>query len=264
MAARAPAAERTISFGPFRLLAKRRLLLEGDKEVRLGARSLDILIALVERSGVLVSKAELMARVWPNTFVEEGNLKVHIATLRRALGDGRGGTRYIATSPGQGYHFVAPVTVATAPSPEPPEAPLPTPNRRQHNLPAALTRLVGRAAAVGRIVAQSTRQRLLTIVGPGGIGKTSVVLAAAEESVSTYTDGVWLIDLAPLADSRLVPSALASVLGLEIRSDNPLPGLITALKDRQMLLVLDNCEHVIDAAAGLVVAVLRGSARVHI
>jgi len=134
MAARAPAAERTISFGPFRLLAKRRLLLEGDKEVRLGARSLDILIALVERSGVLVSKAELMARVWPNTFVEEGNLKVHIATLRRALGDGRGGTRYIATSPGQGYHFVAPVTVATAPSPEPPEAPLPTPNRRQHNL----------------------------------------------------------------------------------------------------------------------------------
>src|SRR5205823_2055518 len=101
-----------VSFGPFRLLPAQQLLLEGERPVRLGSRARDILSALVERPGQLVSKQELMARVWPDTFVEEGNLKVHVAALRRALGDGRAGHRYITNIPGRGYCFVAPVSRA--------------------------------------------------------------------------------------------------------------------------------------------------------
>ena len=126
------ASEGAISFGPFSLLPAQRLLLEGDKPVRLGSRALDLLIALVERPGELVGKHELMASVWRGTFVEEGNLKFQVGALRRALGDGRGGRRYIATSAGQGYRFVAPVSVAQAPA----AASLPAaPTRQNHNLP---------------------------------------------------------------------------------------------------------------------------------
>jgi DNA-binding winged helix-turn-helix (wHTH) protein len=214
------ASERAISFGPFRLVPTQRLLLEDDNPVRVGSRALDILTALVERPGELVGKHELMARVWRGTFVEEGNLKFQVGALRRALGDGRGGRRYIATSAGQGYRFVAPVSVAQAPA----AAALPAaPTRQNHNLPQQLTRLIGRADAASRIVARLQRHRLLSIVGPGGIGKTSVALAAAEALVNAYEHGVWFVDLAPLADARLVPSALATVLGFDIRSDDPVP-----------------------------------------
>jgi len=253
--------ERSISFAPFRLLPAQRLLLEGDNPVRVGSRALDILTALVERPGELVGKHELMARVWRGTVVEEGNLKFQVGALRRALGDGRGGRRYIATSAGQGYRFVAPVSVAQAPA----AAALPAaPTRQNHNLPQQLTRLIGRADAVSRIVARLQRHRLLSIVGPGGIGKTSVALAVAEVSVNTYEHGVWFVDLAPLGDARLVPTAVARVFGFDIRSDDPVPGLVGGLRDRRLLLVLDNCEHVIEAAATLAVAILRGAAGIHI
>ena len=98
-----------MSFGPFRVLPNQRLLLEGDRPLRLGSRALDILVALIERAGELVSKGELMARVWPDTFVEEGNLKVQVAALRRTLRDGEDSNRYISTVTGRGYWFVAPV-----------------------------------------------------------------------------------------------------------------------------------------------------------
>jgi DNA-binding winged helix-turn-helix (wHTH) protein len=102
-----------MSFGPFHVLPYQRLLLEGDRPLRLGSRALDILVALVERAGDLVSKGELMARVWPDIFVEEGNLKVQVAALRRTLRDGEKGNRYISTVPGRGYWFVAPVVRST-------------------------------------------------------------------------------------------------------------------------------------------------------
>jgi predicted ATPase len=124
--------------------------------------------------------------------------------------------------------------------------------------------LIGRADAVRRIMAQVQRNRLITIVGPGGIGKTSAALSAAAALIDAFLDGVWLVDLAPLADARLVPSAVAQVLGFDIRSDDPVPGLVGALRDRRLLLVLDNCEHVIEATATLAAAILRGAAGVHI
>src|SRR6267154_4052211 len=111
------------SFGPFRLLAAQRLLLEGDKQVRLGSRAFDILTVLVERSGEVVGKEALIARAWPQTYVEEANLKIQISALRRALGDGQDGHRYVATVPGRGYNFVAPVS-REEPARAPPSVPI--------------------------------------------------------------------------------------------------------------------------------------------
>src|SRR5947209_8863017 len=250
-----------ISFGPFRLLPAQRLLLEGDQPVRLGSRAFDILATLLERPGEVIGKDELVSRTWPKTFVEDANLKIQVSALRRALGDGQGGRRYIATVPGRGYNFVAPVRFE-----KPPRAPPPATIAlaTAHNLPLAVTRMIGREEAVASLVSRLSRERLLTIVGPGGIGKTTLALAVAERMIGDYEDGVWLVDLAPLGDPRLVPSAVATVLGLEVRTENPLPGLVAGLRDKRMLRLLDNCEHVIDAAAGLVAAVLSGVPGVNI
>src|ERR1700674_3429373 len=250
----------SLCFGPFRLLVAQRLLLEGDRPVRLGSRALDILIALVERPGESVIKHELMALVWPDTVVEEGNLKVHVAGLRRVLGDGRGGTRYLINVPGRGYRFVAPVTI----SDESGLLAMDFATASRHNLPVKLTRLIGRREIIDNLAQQLSMQRLLTIVGSGGIGKTAVALDVAEETLFSYAHGAWLIDLARIAEPRLVPTALASALGREVRSNDPLPSLIASLRDKQMLLVLDNCEHVINAAATMATEVLKGAHAVRI
>src|SRR6266568_367717 len=134
-----------ISFEPFRLLPAQRLLLEGDTPVRLGSRAFDILAVLVERAGEVVSKEELIARAWPKTFVEDANLKIQVSALRRALGDGQGGHRYVVTVPGRGYNFVAPISLEESSRAPPPPTMAAT---AVHNLPLAATRMIGREEAV--------------------------------------------------------------------------------------------------------------------
>src|ERR1700752_897396 len=135
---------RAISFGPFLLLAEQRLLLEGDRPVRLGSPAFDILVFLIERAGQVVGKEELKARVWPQTFVEEANLKIQVSALRRALGDGQGGNPYVVTVTGRGYNFVAPVRVEGSLRVPPPEA---APAAAESNLPLTTTRMIGREEA---------------------------------------------------------------------------------------------------------------------
>jgi DNA-binding winged helix-turn-helix (wHTH) protein len=147
-----------ISFGPFRLLPAQRLLLEGDKPVRLGSRAFDILTALVERAGEVIGKDELMSRAWPQTFVEEANLKIQVSTLRRALGDGQGGHRYVITVPGRGYNFVAPIALEQAPQAPLSQTSAPTvTGADNHNLPHAITRMVGREYTVAAIMSRLSR-----------------------------------------------------------------------------------------------------------
>jgi predicted ATPase/DNA-binding winged helix-turn-helix (wHTH) protein len=249
-----------ISFGPFRLLPAQQLLLEDDAPVRLGSRALEILAALVEHAGEVVAKNELLARVWPNTFVDENTLRVHVAGLRRALGDGQPGRRYLASVPGRGYRFVAPVKL-TEPERPLPYARLPVP---ANNLPLSKPRAVGRAGVIGALSDQLRRHRLITIVGAGGIGKTTVALALAETFLPAYEDGVRFVDLAPVEDPQFVPSALGATLELAIHPENLMSGLAGFLKDKQMLIVLDSCEHVIGASALLAEQLLAAAPGIHI
>jgi predicted ATPase len=237
------------------------MLLEADKPVRLGSRALEILAVLVERPGKMVSKRELVARVWPNTVVEEANLKVHIAALRRALCDGRDGNRYLVNIPGRGYKFVAPVVQPKQPALLTPDVGL---NPRLSPIPSPLTHMLGREDIVEAVMDKLSQGRLVTIVGPGGIGKTKVALAVATKLVAANRDGGCFVDLAPLADPLLVPSAMATMLGVPVRSENPISGLIAFLAGKQMLVVLDSCEHVVAAVALMASKLLESTADLRI
>lgn len=255
------AIDAAVRFGPFRLWPARQLLVEGDIPVHLGARAFDLLIALVERAGEVVTKDDLVARVWPGVSVDEGNLRTQMALLRKALHDGQAGIRYLITVPGRGYRFVAPVTVVETQERNQPKS---VSVEAALSLPTRLTRLIGRADAVDDIVGRLTRRRFVTITGPGGIGKTSVALAVAEQVASSYVDGVVLVDCAPLVDTSLVAGKLASILGLSIAADNPTQGLVAYLRSRRVLVVLDSCERVIEAAASLVEELLKGTTSIDI
>jgi predicted ATPase/DNA-binding winged helix-turn-helix (wHTH) protein len=252
---------RSFAFGPFVLIPERRLLLEGEAPVRIGGRALGILTALVEHSGKLVGKRELLARAWPDAVVDESNLKVNMAALRRALGDsGAHDARYIATVTGRGYQFVAPVTrgfVSDPPSPSSTTA-------RRHNLPLGKTRIVGRAEAIDSIRSDFALSRLVTIVGPGGVGKTTVALALAEQALGAFEDGVWLVDLGLLQDPNLAPNAIATAIGLAGDAPNMLSAVCESLRGRKLLLVLDSCEHLIEAAASCANRILAEAAGVQV
>jgi predicted ATPase/DNA-binding winged helix-turn-helix (wHTH) protein len=250
----------TYVFGSFQLIPARRLLLDNGSSLPLGSRALDILTMLVERAGETVSNEQIMARAWPSTSVEEGSLRVHIGALRRTLGDGRGGARFIVNVPGRGYTFVAPVSRGQSQT----QTAAPVAVAPVSNLPRPLSSIIGRADTIAAVAAQSARRRLLTIVGPGGIGKTTVAVAVVDAAAPAFPDGVWFVALAPLADSALVASTIAANLGVVVSGTDPLSGLISWLRDKHALIVLDNCEHVVDAAATAAEEILRGTQRVSI
>ncbi|WP_085707465.1 winged helix-turn-helix domain-containing protein [Pseudomonas sp. B35(2017)] len=217
-----------LRFGPFAFHLRQRLILEGDRQLRMGGRALDILQVLVERAGRVVSKEQLIALVWPTSVVEDINLRVHIAALRRALGDGEKGQRYIVNVPQCGYSFVAPVqgdSVAQVVF-ESLQAP-------QHNLPARLTPVTGRDSLVGGLVRQLPLCRLMTVTGPAGVGKSTVALRAAELLLQHFRDGVWRVDLSLIDASAPLLDALLQALDTDYRT----------LTARHALLVLDNADH---------------------
>lgn len=252
--------ERAVHFGPYRIYPAQRLVMEADQPLRLGRRAMDILLILLKHAGNVVSKQQLIADVWPNSVVEDINLRVHMAALRKALGDGQAGQRYIVTVAQRGYSFVAPYSLEQAElHPANPATP-----SNGHNLPLRRTRMIGRQALVDSLVAHLPRQRFITLVGAGGIGKTTVALRVAEQLIGHYCDGIRLLDLAPINDPRLIAGHLAALLDLSLHDNEPLSGLANFLRERQMLLVIDNCEHLIDSVALLCESLLRGAPRVHI
>ncbi|MBV4487137.1 helix-turn-helix transcriptional regulator [Pseudomonas sp. SWRI153] len=246
-----------IAFGPYRIHPGQRLLLEGQQPLRLGRRAMDILLILLAHAGEVVSKQQLMAGVWPDSVVEDINLRVHMAALRKALGDGQNGQRYIVTVAQRGYSFVAPVVLDSIEQ-------KPAVAVAGHNLPLRRTRMIGRQPVVDHLIAQLPRRRCITLIGPGGIGKTTVALRVAEQLIGQYRDGIRLVDLAPIADPALIGSHLATLLDLSAPDADAQTYLINGLRERQMLLLIDNCEHLIDAVASLSEQILRAAPEVHI
>ncbi|WP_144138284.1 winged helix-turn-helix domain-containing protein [Paraburkholderia sp. BCC1884] len=252
--------DRTYVFGAFEFLPGRQLLLRDGAPVSIGARALDILTLLVRRAGELVSKEDLTKFVWPDTFVSEGNLKVNIAALRRVLSEGSPGVAHIATNPGRGYRFVMPVQVR---QPAISSSPHPGHSTFFNNLPEP-HQIIGRAHEISLLAGQLTTARCVTIVGVGGGGKTTVALAVAHQVKCRYFDGVCFVDLSTVGAPQYVAAAIATALGTQSRARDMLSGVIAALRDRQLLLLLDNCEHLSSAVASVTEQILDAAARVSV
>lgn len=227
--------------------------------MRLSARALDILIALLSRPNEVVSKNELLAQVWPDVTVEEGSLRFHIAGLRKALGDARDGARYIETLSGRGYCFVAPVSRTAGPAAEPP-SPADFP---YSNLPARPIGMLGRDDDVLKLSERLQTARLVTIVGAGGVGKTTLAVAVGHLLSEYFAGAVLFVDLGLLSDPDLVATAAASMMGLPVQSDDATPTLLAYMRDKRILVILDTCEHLVEAVASLASRIFTAAPHVH-
>jgi predicted ATPase/DNA-binding winged helix-turn-helix (wHTH) protein len=255
--------DREYSFESFRFVPAQQLLLNGDTPVRLGSRALDILAELVERAGEVVGKRELIARAWPRNVVEDSNLKVHVAALRRALGEDGREQRYVATVSGRGYRFVAPVVSRARETLAQPE-PLRTAWEQVRKLPAPASRATGRDETIAALLNIMDQRRLVSIVGPGGIGKSTVALPLAEMFIARAGMEICFVDLGPLADWTFVVGAVAAALGITVHSGDGVPSLAASLRERRLLLVLDSCEHLIEAVAVLVERIMSAASALHV
>jgi len=244
------------SFGPFRLHATERILEKNGTPLKIGSRALDILITLLESAPEIVSKRELVRRAWGNLVVDEGSLRVHITTLRRQLHDGDSSVSFVSNVHGRGYCFAGAVTWTGA------EATSKQTPRAVPRLPREPLLMVGRDNAVRELAARLKKQRFVSIVGAGGIGKTTVVLAVAHRMLPKFQGAVHFLDLATIEDPRLLASTLATQLGLV--SDQRSPDNLTFLREQRLLLVFDSCEHVIGAIATLTENIFRDAPQVHI
>ena len=201
-----------LEFGPFRLIVHERRLERAGLAIKIGSRALDLLVLLADRAGEVVSKEELIARLWPDTTVEDSGIRVHIAGLRKALGDGQEGASYVTNVPGRGYRFVGRITRSILSAPGTPSEPVV--DEASHNLPSRLERIVGRENAIAEIAEQLSVSRFVSVVGPGGMGKTTVAVAVAHAWVSDFGGNVCFVDLGSLLDSGQVSASVASALGL--------------------------------------------------
>ncbi|MES2073142.1 MAG: winged helix-turn-helix domain-containing protein [Pseudomonadota bacterium] len=245
-------------FGPFILSPSERLLERNGVPFRLGGHAFDILVTLVESAGSIVGKKDLMARVWPDMVVEEGSLRFHIVAIRKALGDGDGGNRYIVNTASKGYTFVARVERQELLSQSQLIAPRPG-----KNLPALATAVVGREVEIDTLVSFMLQGRFVSVVGAGGIGKTTVAIAATQAASRHFDGDVHFVDLSSISGTGLVRATVASAVGLQNRLED-LSALEAHLAERKTLIVLDCCEHVVGEAAELAEVLVRGCPQVHI
>jgi predicted ATPase/DNA-binding winged helix-turn-helix (wHTH) protein len=256
-----------ISFGPFCLIPSARLLTRDGVPVDIGGRSFDLLAALVEQPGRVLSKRELLNRVWSDVVVDDGSLRFNMAGLRKILGDGENGARYIATQVGVGYAFVAPIDVSVS-TPEiastetPAEICDPAPTSRR--LPPRPSRLVGRSNDLILLVERIAHTQHFTIVGPAGVGKTTLAIETAYAALDAFGGNAAFVDLSLLEDPALVASAIASALGIPVQVEDPIMVVLRHIRDERLLLVIDNCEHVINAISSVVERISAGAPAVRI
>ena len=251
------------SFGPFKLFPAKRSLERSGQAVKLGGRAFDILVLLVRHASKVVTQREIHAAVWSGLIVDEGSLRFHVSALRKALGDGQPDVKYVVNVPGRGYCFVASITCLRTAS----SAPRPGSYTRKavpSSLPPALVRMVGRSETVRDIGVKLLAEHFVTIVGPGGMGKTTVAVALAHTVLADFSSEVQYVDLGSVRQAGQVAAAVAIATGLQVVSDDPIPSILEALRTRHMLLILDSCEHVLDAAAPLIEQIVAQSPEVFI
>jgi DNA-binding winged helix-turn-helix (wHTH) protein len=227
---------RIYDIGPFRLDSQAGVLTKAGAPTALGSRAVAVLTTLVKQTNEYVRKDSIIDAAWPGVVVEESNLAVQISALRRVLAQVPGGERWIETLSGRGYRFVGPVTEL------PDDAQNGDPGKRS-NLSEPLTSFIGRERELVELKRLLPGKRLLTLVGVGGIGKTRLALQTAAEVIDAYRDGVWLVELGSISNPSLVPKSVAQVLGVQEMAGCRSLMLCSHLKFRQLLLILDNCEH---------------------
>src|SRR5712664_4217765 len=208
--------QRNLQFGPFELSSRERVLRREGVVLPLGSRALDLLIYLAGRPGEVIAKQELIDHVWSDVTVEEGSLRVHMAAIRKALGDGQFGNRYIANIKGRGYSFVGSV-VSLSGGTESRNAKFP----RQGRLPMRPIMMLGRETVVSEVSDKLRNERFVTLLGPGGIGKTTIALAVGRAATEEFGGEVYFVDLESLTDPRHVAGAVATSLGLALKSKDP-------------------------------------------
>jgi predicted ATPase/DNA-binding winged helix-turn-helix (wHTH) protein len=252
------AVHRKLRFGPFELSVGERVLRRDGQVLPLGGRALDILIYLADRPGEVIAKQELIDHVWPDVTVEEGSLRVHIAAIRKALADGQFGNRYIANIKGRGYSFVGTVV---------PLAGTESRNdrfRQQGRLPGRPIMMIGRETVVSEVSDKLRNERFVTLLGPGGIGKTTIALAVGRAAAEEFGGKVHFVDLESLTDPRHVAGAVATSLGVALKSKDPGLELVDLVRSRKLLIILDSCEHVIEAVASLAEQLYRQTEEIHV
>jgi predicted ATPase/DNA-binding winged helix-turn-helix (wHTH) protein len=246
-----------LCFGAVEIRPAQRLVLVEGRPAQLGARAIDVLMVLIEHRERIVSKQELLDQAWAGLVVEENNLQVQVSTLRKLLGP-----QAIATVPGRGYRFTAMPTRSYTPLAPPGELPEPA---ARGNLPSSAPRLIGRDPEIADLVRQVRTHRTVSVVGAGGIGKTQLALAAAHELRDAFAHGVWLVDLASVSDPELTASAITQAMSLSLPAGKSAgEALAGALRGRELLLVLDNCEHLVEAVGHLVQALVLHTALVRV
>ncbi len=241
-------------------------------EAKVEPRAMDVLVALARRAGQTVSRDDLIDAVWKHPYVSDEALSRCISMLRRALGDDRSQPRYLETIPKRGYRLVATVEIPAAgatagvvPSLLPESGNDEIPDWTRTNLALQATPIIGRESELAEIRDLLPAHRLVTLTGSSGVGKTRLALEVGSQSVHDFADGVWLIELAAVSDPALIPGMVATTLGIELGpARTPLHALAQGISRLDVLLILDNCEHLIDAAAALAEAMLGAAPGVHL
>jgi DNA-binding winged helix-turn-helix (wHTH) protein len=234
-------------FGPFEVQPDKRRLLKEGATIALRPRAFDLLVALIDRAGHLVTKDELLGQVWPKMVVEEAALHVQVSALRKVVGSDA-----ITTVSGRGYQFTLPVRTGDGQADRA--------SKPKHNLPYQLTSFVGREREIVQLMELARANRLLTLTGAGGAGKTRLAIEVASRLADAVPDGVWLVELAALSDPRLVPQAVAQALNVKEQPARPVIETLGGhLASKRLLLVLDNAEHLLEGCAQFVDLILRRS-----
>jgi predicted ATPase/DNA-binding winged helix-turn-helix (wHTH) protein len=248
-----------LRFGPFLLSIGERALRRDGRVLPLGDRALDILTYLADRPGEVIAKQELMDHVWSDVTVEEGSLRVHVAAIRKALSDGQFGDRYIANIKGRGYSFVGTV-VPLAGGTESRNAKF----SPQDRLAVRPIMMIGRGTVIREVSEKLRNERFVTLLGPGGIGKTTIALAVGRAAAEEFGGEVHFVDLETLSDPQHVAGAVATSLGFALTSKDPGLELVDLVRSRKFLIILDNCEHVIEAVALLAEQLYQESKQIYL